>query len=242
MNSLGVWAYRNCRSIRLLLAVSSVVFTLLLFPFMDLIIADFSWPLVVAAIIVAIFFSIIITLTLNIALICTFTAPTTRDKLLRNQAILSKWKRKKNRGSKRMTDKITKLETEIHSLEQNLAERSHSTSPSKKHGIATTAACLVFLTAVILVSCVFVGIHIVKRNEIITVAGQEQILQDFTDVLPDKCKANTLAVLYQGDDFLLVAPCMANDGTVVVYSSFQRTVSSEGVILIYRTNQSVDVQ
>lgn len=242
MNSLGVWAYRNCRSANLLLVVSSIIFTLLMGPFMELIISDFSWSLLIAALIVAIIFSIIIAFSLNIALIGTFIAPTTQDKLMRNRTKLAKWKSRKDQDRKKVADRIMQLEKQVHTLEQNEEERRQSSTLSKRRFVSVIAAFLVILTAVLSVSCVVVGSCIVKRNEIITVAGQEQILQEFTDVLPEECKANTLAVLYHGDDFLLVAPCVENNGTVVVYSSFQRIISSEGTILIYRTRQSVKVQ
>ena len=35
---------------------------------------------------------------------------------------------------------------------------------------------------------------------------------------------------------------MANDGTAIVYSRFQRIISTENTILIYKENQSVDIQ
>lgn len=108
--------------------------------------------------------------------------------------------------------------------------------------ISLVAACCVFLTVIMLVSCVLVGNFIVKPNELTTLAGQEELLQEFADLLPVESEVNTLAVLYQGDDFLLVAPCMANDGTAIVYSHFQRIISAENTILVYITNQSVDIQ
>lgn len=239
MNSLGVWSYRNCRSMRLLFAVNSVTFILLLPPFSELLIANFSWSLLIAVIIIITLFSTLITLMLNIALISTFVAPTMQDKLSRYQSKLAKLNQNKNRD-KNTANKIAQLEKKIHNLKRNKDKKAYS--GSKMNRISLVAACCVFLTVTMLASCVLIGTFIVKPNELTTVAGQEEILQEFSDVLPEEYEANTLAVLYQGDDFLLVAPCMANDGTAIVYSRFQRIISAENTVLIYKINQSVNIQ
>ncbi len=41
---------------------------------------------------------------------------------------------------------------------------------------------------------------------------------------------------------LLFAPCMANDGTAIVHSRFQRIISAENTVLVYKINQSVNIQ
>lgn len=239
MNSLEIWAYRNCRSTRLLLSVNSMVYILLMLPITKLLAADFSWLSLITVIVVMIPISTIITLMLNIVLISTYIAPTTQDKLFRNQTMLAKWEQKQNK-SKRAVNKIAQLKKNIQVLKGNDEKESHS--DSKMSCIPLAAACCIVLVVIMFALCILSGIYLVKPNELTTVAGQEEIVREFTNVLPEKYEVNTLAVLYRGDDFILVAPCMANDSTVVVYSRFQRIISAKNAILIYKTNQSVDIQ
>lgn len=56
------------------------------------------------------------------------------------------------------------------------------------------------------------------------------MIAPYKEILPDDCTVNSLAIIYQNDDGVLVLMCNISDQVVTVYTSCQQFIETDNII------------
>lgn len=88
--------------------------------------------------------------------------------------------------------------------------------------------------------CFSSGINSVAQSDkLILVLNQGEVSAQFSEMLPDDCNINGLAIIYKKDESVLVSPCYIGNRVVYVYTNCQQLIASENLMVYTGTYDEI---
>ena len=196
----------------------------------------------IAAIVIFLIWTTIITLVLNAFSLGCLIFPSIEDKLSRKKAELIEFEKRINdTASQKKRQKFEKkrndVENQINELEQQTEDKEKVASQSVLKDALMMVVITVFSLLIVgIPACLFTGVNdVMQEDELTLVMNAKETDDRFRELLSGDYAVNGLAIIFENEDGLLVSPCHISDREVVVYTNFQQFIDSEGLIAYTNT-------
>lgn len=196
-----------------------------------------------------VYMAVFLTAMISIVVIIFCIVPEVCAQLERNQNLLQQIEKKQNSGKSKglfwsiQERRKQKIMEKITELEKKAKEKYGDDIPVRQEA-AWQKACVVFsitLATVLLIVNIFGLTNSLQQQKYATIVNPEESYSEILDAASQENRCNQMVVLYQDQDYVILAPGYQDGVSLSIYTDYQRVVSLDEVSLHYDTYDTVKI-